>query len=155
MRTKEFLDKINGKIAEAFQPHLNKKIKFGNVHDIVAEAVIPLLPKNMRYTVWKIRPDGVDYFDITYFELVPGEFQEYKNIKYPRTGKFSTPPYYKAVNEGETMEELIRVETMKYWQDRLKISTEALAKKRKEIAQAEEWQKEIRQHIDLLSKTTY
>lgn len=132
MKTLDFLDIINGAIAERFKTLLKKPFHFTEVHGIVANTVGSMLKKHgLEYGTWEIRPtsercgSSVIASDIKLFELTTEGFERYEGTKgkswTAANGKWITPPKYRAVEvvKADTLEEMFKIAMFRNISERL------------------------------------
>lgn len=114
MKTLDFLDKINGAIAEQFAPIIGKpNYEFGGVHNFIADLVASLIKEEgLIYSTWFLRPidrEELYLYDVELFKLNCDGFVDYKGRKYRRVGRWERAPRYEvmAAVMAPTVEEII------------------------------------------------
>lgn len=139
MQTLDFLDRINGALAEAWVPLLNKKCKFVDLHEVVPVVTAPILKNTgMTYLTWNIVPQGESY-DINLFKLETKGFVRYKNHTYTPVGKWTSAPSFEVV-EGlmaPTVGEIIKLALLRKLEKRIASQQQHVADSRIQLSDAE------------------
>lgn len=112
MNTLDFLDKINGAIAQSFAPLIGQpNQKLGAVHNAVGELVAPIVKEyGLLYSTWVLRPQdvsGLFLYEVELFRLNTDGFIKYK---YSVRGRWERAPRYEvlAAVSAPTVEEVIK-----------------------------------------------
>lgn len=156
MKTQDFLNQVNARIAEVFTPFIGKPDqKFGDVHGIVDKAIADLLPgSGLMYTTWNLIPDYAKYGFIAHdkhvFTLETPGFKKYANRW--SVGKWIAPPYYTYAGEekAETVEELVVIALQLAYQERISNQRDRIQDLHQQIAAAEQAIKELTNEMQQL-----
>jgi len=138
MRVRELVIKLN---VEIKKEDFTKIHTHTELHKLIKESVISLLPNNLNLGLWDIQ-NGSSYEDkvISYSR----DFVQYKNCKYPTKGKFSNIRF-NAVEEVANIEieKLNEFFGEKHRKEEILNLQNYIAKEKQEIVNAEKRLREI------------
>ncbi len=119
MKTIQLLYNLNTAIAEKFKEIIGQpRQNFADCHKIVIAAIDGLLPENLSYHSWVIRPVDVEHeYDIEVLRLNTDGFEKYKNSHraYGVKGKWRKAPEYVACLGEDTIEGIVQKQQLKLY----------------------------------------
>lgn len=155
MKTQELLDKLNSVITEKFKEYIGKpRQNFGDCHKIVEGAIRGLLPVNLEYGIWKIKPVDIERehdIDVLFLDT-EGKFEKYKNSNgWKKQGKWLSIPQYIATEKEDTIEGIIQKKQLALFKQDLQQTIEYRDELQTKLVENEEHIKRLKEKIKILS----